>query len=116
MENPETWDEFIAFRNIQNAGIQPFYFGFKDTWTCLAPWNAIAVDLAPADVCASQVNKGKTTFSEEYKEVAERMLDCFPMDRMIRLHMITMEHVQHLQKENLQCIQSEVMQFHRFRR
>ena len=62
---------------MQDEGIQPFYFGFKDTWTCLAPWNAIAVDLAPADVCA-QVNRGKTTFSKEYKEVAERMLELLP--------------------------------------
>ena len=58
-EIPETWDEFIALcEQIQSEGIQPLYFGFKDTWTCLAPWNAIAVDLAPADVC-SQVNKGE---------------------------------------------------------
>ena len=71
-EIPETWDEFIALcEQIQSEGIQPLYFGFKDTWTCLAPWNAIAVDLAPADVC-SQVNKGETTFSDEYREVAEK--------------------------------------------
>ena len=72
------WDEFIALcEQIQSEGIQPLYFGFKDTWTCLAPWNAVAVDLAPADVCA-QVNRGKTTFSKEYKEVAERMLELLP--------------------------------------
>ena len=75
---PTTWDELMSLcQEIQNAGIQPFYFGFKDTWTCLAPWNAVAVDLAPADVCA-QVNRGKTTFSKEYKEVAERMLELLP--------------------------------------
>ena len=75
---PTTWNELMSLcQEIQNAGIQPFYFGFKDTWTCLAPWNAIAVDLAPADVCA-QVNRGKTTFSKEYKEVAERMLELLP--------------------------------------
>ncbi len=50
------------------------FFGFKDTWTCLAPWNSIAVDLAPADVCR-QVNQGNTTFAKEYKEVADRMLE-----------------------------------------
>ena len=67
-EIPTTWDELMSLcQEIQNAGIKPFYFGFKDTWTCLAPWNAVAVDLAPADVCA-QVNRGKTTFSKEYKE------------------------------------------------
>lgn len=70
---PTTWDEFIALcEEIQDAGIQPLYLGYKDTWTCLAPWNAIAVDLAPADVC-SQVNRGDTTFAEEYREVAEKV-------------------------------------------
>lgn len=69
-EIPTTWDEFTSLcEEIQNAGLQPFYFGFKDVWTCLAPWNSISVDLAPADVCA-QVNRGLTTFTENYEEVA----------------------------------------------
>lgn len=73
-EIPETWDELIALCDeIRSEGILPFYFGFKDTWTCLAPWNALAVDLAPADVC-KQVNAGNTTFTAEYREVAEKML------------------------------------------
>ena len=71
---PETWDELIALCDqIQAAGKQPFYFGFKDTWTCLATWNAMAVDLAPADV-TKQVNRGTTTFSTEYREIAEKYL------------------------------------------
>lgn len=73
-EIPETWEEFIALCDeIKAEGILPLYFGFKDTWTCLAPWNAAAVDLAPSDVC-QQVNKGETTFSDEYREVSEKML------------------------------------------
>ena len=73
-EIPETWEEFTALcEEIQAAGIRPLSFGFKDTWTCLAPWNALAVDLAPADVC-SQVNKGETKFQDEYREVSEKML------------------------------------------
>lgn len=72
---PQTWDEFISLcEEIQNEGIQPLYFGYKDTWTCLAPWNALAVGLAPSDVC-QQVNKGETTFSKEYPQVAEKMLE-----------------------------------------
>lgn len=72
---PTTWDEFMSLcETIKASGKQPFYFGFKDTWTCLAPWNALACDLAPADVCR-QVNKGETNFSDEYKEVAEKMLE-----------------------------------------
>ena len=74
-EIPETWEEFIALCDqIQSEGIQPLFFGFKDTWTCLAPWNALAVDLAPADVC-KQVNRGETTFTEEYREISEKMLE-----------------------------------------
>ncbi len=69
---PTTWDEFIALCDtIQAAGIQPLYFGYKDTWTCLAPWNALAVDLAPADIC-NQVNRGEATFAEAYREIAEK--------------------------------------------
>lgn len=61
-------------QEIQSEGILPFYFGFKDIWTCLAPWNAIAVDLAPADT-AKQVNRGNTTFSAEYRELSEKYLE-----------------------------------------
>ncbi len=73
-EIPVTWDELIALcEEIKGAGIQPLYFGFKDTWTCLAPWNALAVDLAPADVCR-QVNRGETNFTKEYREIAVKTL------------------------------------------
>ena len=73
-EIPQNWEEMISLcEEIKAEGILPFYFGFKDTWTCLAPWNAMAVDLAPADT-AKQVNRGETTFSTEYREVAEKYL------------------------------------------
>lgn len=71
-EIPTTWDEFISLcQEIQSEGVQPLYFGYRDVWTCLAPWNAMAVDLAPSDVCY-QVNAGETTFAENYREVAEK--------------------------------------------
>ena len=74
-EIPESWGELIDLcEEIKAEGIQPFYFGFRDTWTCLAPWNSLAVDLAPADTC-QRVNAGETTFSEEYVEVAEKCLE-----------------------------------------
>nr|MDE5741602.1 extracellular solute-binding protein [Oscillospiraceae bacterium] len=57
---------------IKASGTTPLYFGYKDTWTCLAPWNALAVGLAPSDVCSS-VNAGKTTFKAEYGEVADKI-------------------------------------------
>lgn len=68
---PTTLDEFYALcDDIQAAGIQPLYFGFKDTWTCLAPWNAICVDLVSSDIC-SQVNAGTAKFADAYRTVAE---------------------------------------------
>lgn len=71
---PTTWEELMTLCDtIQSEGILPFYFGFKDTWTCLAPWNSLAVDLAPSDVC-QQVNAGNAKFSDEYRETAEKML------------------------------------------
>ncbi len=74
-EIPTNWQELMALCDqIEGEGILPFYFGFKDTWTCLAPWNAMAVDLAPADT-AKQVNRGETTFSTEYREVSEKYLE-----------------------------------------
>lgn len=82
-EIPRTWDELLSLcEEIQGEGILPFYFGFRETWTCLAPWNAIAVDLAPADLC-KQVNRGEATFTEGYRESAEKylqLLDYGPKD------------------------------------
>lgn len=70
---PETWDELLSLcEEIKGAGILPFYMGYKDTWTCLSPWNSAASSLAAADVC-KQVNRGETTFAKEYVKVAEQM-------------------------------------------
>lgn len=75
---PETWEELTQLcKDIEAEGILPFYFGFKDTWTCLAPWNAMAVELSPADT-TKQVNKGETTFTQEYRELAEKYLALLP--------------------------------------
>ena len=73
-EIPTTWTEFTELCDTisETTDIDPLYFGFKDIWTTLAPWNALAVGLADSDIC-SQVNAGKATFSEGYKEVAEKM-------------------------------------------
>ncbi len=72
-EIPQTWSEFTELcETIKATGTNPLYLGYKDTWTCLAPWNALAVGLAPSDVC-SRVNSGDTTFKAEYAEVAEKI-------------------------------------------
>lgn len=72
-EIPETWSEFLGLcEEIKSSGIEPLYLGYKDTWTCLAPWNALAVGLTDSDTC-NQVNMGNATFTEAYREVAEKM-------------------------------------------
>ncbi len=77
-EIPETWDELKQLcENIKAEGILPFYFGFKDTWTCLAPWNAMAVELSPADT-TKQVNRGEATFTAQYRELAEKYIELLP--------------------------------------
>lgn len=77
-EIPQTWEELLALcEQIKAEGILPFYFGFKDTWTCLAPWNSMAVELAPANT-AKLVNQGQTTFAVEYRELAEKYLQLLP--------------------------------------
>ena len=81
---PETWSEMLQLCDtIKEEGILPFYFGFKDTWTCLAPWNAMAVELAPSDT-AKQVNKGQTTFTDQYRELAEKYMDLLPCTAFAR--------------------------------
>lgn len=72
-EVPQTYDQFIELcKTIQSEGILPMYVGFKDTWTTLAPWNAIASSVADADL-SLQVNRGETTFAENYRLVAEEV-------------------------------------------
>lgn len=72
-EIQETWNEFLGLcEEIKSSGIEPLYLGYKDTWTCLAPWNALAVGLTDSDTC-NQVNMGNATFTEAYREVAEKM-------------------------------------------
>lgn len=77
-EIPQTWNEFTALCDeIKAAGILPMYFGFKDSWTCLAPWNAMVADLAPANIC-KLVNRGEATFTDHYREAADKMLHLLP--------------------------------------
>ena len=72
---PETWDEMIAlFDEIKAEGeVLPIYLGYLDTWTILSPWNSITINMVPSDL-ARRVNAGEATFSDHYREPAERML------------------------------------------
>lgn len=69
-EVPDTWDELIGLcQKMESAEIAPFTFGYKDTWTTLAPWNALAVSLTNADLF-KQVNLGQTKFADHYAQIA----------------------------------------------
>ena len=71
-EIPKTWTEFTELcKKIKKAGEQPLYFGYKDTWTCLAPWNALAVSMCDSDL-AYQVNSGTATYFKAYAETAKK--------------------------------------------
>ncbi|MDN4594530.1 ABC transporter substrate-binding protein [Polycladomyces subterraneus] len=71
---PKTWDEFIATaEKIKAAGKIPFYHTYKDSWTTLIPFNALASNL-PGDTFFQDLKKGKTTFQQAFKEVAQKQL------------------------------------------
>ena len=71
---PTTWDEFMAvIDQIEKANEQPFLFTYKDSWTCLCPWNSMAPDLQPEGFTDDRL-AGKTTFADTHREVAEKYL------------------------------------------
>lgn len=70
---PTTWDELTALCDeIEKEGELPFYMGYKDTWTCMSPWNSMAASITDADICR-QVNRGEAVFAEAYYDVAVQM-------------------------------------------
>lgn len=72
---PKTWDDFInVIKKLKEAGKQPLEFTFKDSWTCLCPWNSIAPILQPENFLDDKL-AGKTTFANTHKEVAQKYLE-----------------------------------------
>jgi raffinose/stachyose/melibiose transport system substrate-binding protein len=71
---PKTWDDFIAIAEKAKAtGEIPFYFTLKDAWTAMIPWNSLAANIVGQDF-AKLKNERKASFSENYGEVADKML------------------------------------------
>lgn len=67
---PTTWDELMSLcEMMESAGIAPFTLGHKDSWTTLAPWNALAVSLTSPDLI-TQVNLGNDSFANHYGAIA----------------------------------------------
>ncbi|WP_027408521.1 ABC transporter substrate-binding protein [Anoxybacteroides tepidamans] len=71
---PKTWDELIeTAEKIKSSGKTPFYFTFKDAWTTLPVYNALAAN-TQGDTFFKDLNKGKVTFKEGHKEAAEKFV------------------------------------------
>lgn len=71
---PTTWDEFVALnKKIQDAGKLPFYFTFKDAWTALPAFNALAASTQGDDFYKKHKDK-QATYSSNYKEASEKLL------------------------------------------
>ncbi len=58
-------------KKVKDAGKIPFYFTFKDSWTTLPMFNALASNI-PGDKFMDDRTAGTTTFAQGYKEVAEK--------------------------------------------
>jgi len=75
LEIPKTWDELIAVaEKIQEAGKIPFYHTYKDAWTTLPSFNALAAN-TQGDDFYSELNKGNILAGERLKEAAEKMVE-----------------------------------------
>ncbi|RBW67926.1 ABC transporter substrate-binding protein [Bacillus taeanensis] len=74
LEVPKTWDEFIAAaETVKEAGKIPFYFTFKDSWTTLPAFNALAVNTTEEDFF-KRLHADKTSFTEDYQEATEKFV------------------------------------------
>jgi raffinose/stachyose/melibiose transport system substrate-binding protein len=71
---PQTWDQFIAAcEKIKAAGKNPFYFTFKDAWTTLPAYDALAANTEGKNFF-NELSKGKTTFAKGQKETMDKYL------------------------------------------
>ncbi len=69
-EIPTTWDDLMTLCEVmEEAGVAPFTLGHKDSWTTLAPWNALAVSMTSPDLI-TEVNLGNDSFTNHYGEIA----------------------------------------------
>ncbi|GKU81849.1 ABC transporter substrate-binding protein [Niallia sp. NCCP-28] len=74
LEVPKTWDEFIATaEKVKSASKIPFYFTFKDAWTTLPSFNALAAN-TQGDDFYDLLKEGKVEVDTRYKEAAEKFV------------------------------------------
>jgi raffinose/stachyose/melibiose transport system substrate-binding protein len=69
---PQTWDQFVAAaEKIKAAGKNPFYFTYKDAWTALPAYDALAANTESQNFF-KELSNGKTTFSKGQKETFDK--------------------------------------------
>ncbi|MBL1065970.1 ABC transporter substrate-binding protein [Streptomyces sp. 7-21] len=75
---PTTWGELIdAARTFRRAGITPFYGTLADAWTSMPAFNALASSLHPPQEFFPERLAGRTTFTEAYAEVADKLAELY---------------------------------------
>lgn len=75
LQTPKTWSEYIDLCEVlQEKGVLPCVFGFKDAWNVSAPWGAIVANTVGSDLY-SKVNKGEAALSEAYDGCADQMAE-----------------------------------------
>lgn len=71
---PETFTEFMEVcETLKAAGVTPFELTFKDAWTILPAWNAMAPVMQPENFYTDR-KEGKTTFVGTHEAVLENYL------------------------------------------
>ena len=78
IEIPTTFSELLAAcEKLQAAGVTPFELTFKDAWTILPAWNAMAPVMQPENFYTDR-KEGKTTFEGTHEAVLENYLKLVP--------------------------------------
>ncbi len=74
---PTTWDEFLdVAQQIKDAGQEPFYFTWKDSWTAKMLLNSVGGSLQGDDFW-SELQDGTATFADSaaYQETTEKLIE-----------------------------------------
>lgn len=76
VEPPRTWDEFIdVCERFVSAGVNPFYWAFKDNWTGAPMFSSLSGD-ALCDGVARWYDRrrdGRETFTDTYRPILQKM-------------------------------------------
>jgi raffinose/stachyose/melibiose transport system substrate-binding protein len=74
---PATWDDFLAAaETFEAAGVTPIYATLVDAWTAQVAFNSLTASLQPPDFF-DELDAERTSFREEYDDVAERLRTVF---------------------------------------